>query len=166
MNRLIRISISTAVTVMLTAGLVTLDLGAQNDCSARQLHRELKRNTDMWGMTVPGFVLRMGSWFVDDAETRDLLRRVGRARILTREAASTRSIEQFIERTANRLDERYEPLMTVRDGSDRFNLFVRDDGETVRELVLIGHSDTDLVFISLDGKMQLDQLAKLAQQIN
>ncbi|HNL39964.1 MAG TPA: DUF4252 domain-containing protein, partial [Saprospiraceae bacterium] len=67
-------------------------------------------------VTVPGFVVHMGTWFIDDRDDRRMARKVGKVRVLFFEDGSPIT-ERDSRRFARKAKRRgLEELLTVRDG--------------------------------------------------
>ena len=57
----------------------------------------------------------------------------------------------------------YEELMSVEDKDGSFTLFINESNGIVKELVLIGTQENNLLIFSLEGNMELKKLSQLAQ---
>ena len=103
-------------------------------------------------------LLTVGSWFIEEPAARALVRKSKRARILVSEED-----EQVSRREINRLirDIRYdgyESLALVRDGMDKVEVYVREDGRFIRNLLLIVSAEDNFVMASLDCRLTYEDI--------
>ncbi len=68
-------------------------------------------------------------------------------------------------RTADHMTQRYEELITVRDKENNLTIYIDEDGGIVDEIVGIVQAPENFVVFSLNGKIELSQVGKIAQYI-
>ncbi len=145
----------------------SVSLAAQGDLSANSLFRKYKRNTDMRGATIPGFLIKMGSWFVDadeDPELKQMLSKVGGIRFLVSEGSDQKQNE-FLNEMSHTLSPEYEELMTIKDGEDNFIIRIKENKGNVQELVMLGQSDEDAMYIVVHGNFPIEEIGTLVHGI-
>jgi|GEM_PF-2725336 len=155
--------------ILITAlSLFTFSLAAQN---ANQVFKELKRSDAFYGFTVPGFLIHMGSWFVDndtDPELKALLKRINGVRVAFREDYNSCEVNDYtyLNEVGNRLNASvYEELMTVNDGEDNIEIRINEDDGRVKELVLFGHSDEDAFYLLVKGDFHMSEIGTLMSEL-
>ncbi len=112
---------------------------------------------------IGNFFLNAGSWFVEDPAAKRLIRRSKRARVLVTEDGnriSTREINRLIRDLE---DDDYEPLVYVRDDGDKVTLYLREDRNLVRNLLLMIKGDDEFVMVSLDCKLSRHDLDEVLE---
>jgi len=59
----------------------------------------------------------------------------------------------------------FEPLVLIEDNSERVAIFVREEQEQVRELVLAVVAKGEFILIGMEGSLRLDQVAALSSSV-
>ena len=98
-------------------------------------------------------LLRMGSWFIEEPAARALVRKSNRARILIAEDqghVSRSEINQLVK-SINR--DGYESLAILRDGMEKVEVYIREDRDYIRNLLVIVQADDNFIMASLDCRM-------------
>ena len=73
----------------------------------------------------------------------------------------------FYKEAMARIDlNRYEPLITVRNKDANTRFLIREEGGTIRELVMISVDNDQFNVISFVGDIDLDKLSKLTADLN
>lgn len=60
------------------------------------------------------------------------------------------------------LNENYDELMTVRDGSDRIYFLAQGDESEVRNMMVLIQEDREFTLLSVDGRLSMKDLSHLA----
>ena len=60
----------------------------------------------------------------------------------------------------------YEILLTVRDKGENVNFWIREDNNVIHELFLLVGSEDEFVMVSFTGKLDLNKIAQLADEID
>ncbi len=100
-----------------------------------------------------------------DSETLEMVKSLTGLKILTTEKTPRKFYTDFLAKVETTS---YEELMTIRDGDSDVKFLVKDSdgGNIVNELLLLVGGDEDFVLMSFAGKIHLDKLGKLAQNLN
>lgn len=61
---------------------------------------------------------------------------------------------------------KYEPLMMVRDKGQDINFLINEDGNSIKELLMLVGGKDEFVLLSFVGDIKLDKLSKLAKEIS
>ena len=64
-----------------------------------------------------------------------------------------------------RVNSDYEELMSIEDKEGTFNFLIDEKNGVVREFVMVGIADDDLIIFSLTGDMDLGQLSRVGSKI-
>ena len=59
----------------------------------------------------------------------------------------------------------YDELVNIKDGADRFSVYIDEEDGIVYELVGIGVDETDFIIFSLVGEIRLDQIGKFINKM-
>lgn len=99
-----------------------------------------------------------------DPEVKDVINNLKGLRILTTEHNSG----TFYKEAKSMINTKeYEILMTVRDEGQNVEFLVKDTGDVINELLLlVGGGDDEFVLMSFVGNIDLNKIAKLANNID
>ncbi len=84
-------------------------------------------------------------------------------RVLTTEENAEQRYKEAVN-TINTKD--YEILLTVRDDDENVQFLVKDQGNTIDELLLLVGGQDEFVMVSFVGKIDLNKISKLAQKLD
>ena len=60
----------------------------------------------------------------------------------------------------------FEELMTVKDGLDDVQFLIKEQADTIQQLLLLVGSEEEFVMVNIEGNLDLNQLSKLSESIN
>lgn len=102
----------------------------------------------------------------DERAIKDLISNINKVKVYINEDSGTYEEYKEIKGIANSAS--MENLISVKDGGERVDLFTNPTSEdgVVNGLLLIVREDTQNVFIHMDGKINLKDLAKLTEQLD
>ena len=99
----------------------------------------------------------------DYEEMKEVIKDLRGIRILVRENGGN----QFYEEAIKMINfKEYEELMTVRDEGTNVKFVIKDEGDIIEELLLVVGGDDEFVLMSLIGKIDLEKISKLANDID
>ena len=55
--------------------------------------------------------------------------------------------------------------MRIKDGKDKVTFYVQQENEHIREMLMFADSDDEFVIIRLKGKFTLEDIQKIAKQV-
>jgi len=87
-------------------------------------------------------------------ENEDSLNNDGFSRALYQEAMTELPINRF------------EELMTVKDGLDDVQFLIKEQADTIQELLLLVGSEEEFVMINIQGNLDLNKLSKLSEAMD
>jgi hypothetical protein len=75
--------------------------------------------------------------------------------------------QRYFDEAMRKIDTNlYEPLMTVRDGSDRMEFLIRESSEGfVEEFLLISGGGEEFTLMSFVGRIDLDKVMEFAKEV-
>ncbi len=60
----------------------------------------------------------------------------------------------------------FEELMTVKDGLDDVQFLIKEQADTIQQLLLLVGSEEEFVMVNIEGNLDLNQLSKLSESID
>ncbi|UYQ95141.1 DUF4252 domain-containing protein [Chitinophaga horti] len=117
-----------------------------------------------------GFVpLRLAGMFIgknsfegEGREVKRLLRKIKNIRIHTIENANIASADVADLKT-KLVNKRFEPLMEIRDDGSRVEIMSRGSENKLGRVVMLVQDDSEMVMVSLNTKISMNDLAKAAK---
>jgi hypothetical protein len=109
-------------------------------------------------ISIGGALIKLGSWFIEEPATRSLVRKARRARVLFSDDQASIPLDEIDRLVRGIRFDGYESLAMFRDHLDRIEVFVREDKDLIRNLLVIVRSDDEFVMASLDCRLTYDQL--------
>ncbi len=98
-----------------------------------------------------------------EPQLRDILLHLTNLHVL-RSSSSTsfyfRSVVQKLQQQKG-----FEPLVLIDDDSERVAIFIREEQDLVRELVLAVFGKNEFILIGMEGSLRLDQVAALSSSV-
>ena len=103
----------------------------------------------------------------DDKDLKDITGKLDKIRILSCDCKSgtKATIDFYNEIIENLPKQDYEDLMVINDGHERVKFAIRKHGDKITELVMVV-GGSDACVISLQGDIDLKQVAKLSKTMN
>jgi predicted transcriptional regulator len=84
-------------------------------------------------------------------------------RVLTTEE----NAEQYYNEAIKTINTKnYETLLTVRDDGENVQFLIKDEGNTINELLLLVGGADEFVMVSFVGKIDLDKISQLAKKLD
>lgn len=146
---------------------ISIEVQAQASFSSlvRQLKRESKERVDIRLSKLP--LIIAAPFF--DKKMRKWLYKTNYVQLVACGGARQESrIEQIQNQLVNSMRERnFDPLLSVRDGEDKINVFVRmKNDESIREfLLMINEDNRDFVLIRLKGHFRLGDMEAIQKSL-
>ncbi len=84
-------------------------------------------------------------------------------RVLTTDENALQYYNEAVK-TINTKD--YEILLTVRDEGENVQFLIKDDGNTINELLLLVGGEDEFVMVSFVGNIDLDKISHLAKKLD
>jgi hypothetical protein len=98
-----------------------------------------------------------------DKEVKDVIKDLKGLRILVREQEGMK----YYNEAAKKINfDEYEELMTVRDEGTNVKFIVKEEGELIKELLLIVGGPDEFVLMSFIGKIDLAKISKLSKSMD
>ncbi|MGK0387282.1 MAG: hypothetical protein ACI94Y_000006 [Maribacter sp.] len=100
----------------------------------------------------------------DDDEAKEAMKGIKGLRILSTEKKGNALYNEAIKKF--NVSE-YEELMKIRDGKENVNFYIKEEGDVVKELLLIvGGEAADFVMLSFVGEINLKQISELSDSMD
>ena len=112
-------------------------------------------------ISVGSFLINIGSWFVEDYQTRELVRKAQRVKLIVFEDENMIRAKDLDELLRGVKKESFEELMTVREDGSEVKIYAREERDFVRNLLILIDESDQFVLVSLKCRMTYDDLNEL-----
>lgn len=120
------------------------------------------KDYDGMALTVPGWVVDAGSWFLPEKAERKLMRRVDKVRFMMFENDHNPVTERDMKRFNRKADRKnLEDLVLVRDGKTRVQVMGKERRKGLRKVVVLVHTPEEFVFVSVKGRLRWDDINRI-----
>jgi hypothetical protein len=126
-----------------------------------QFYNQYKSYEEVTNINLQGFVLRLAGNFVDDDDARKIIRKVSHLRLLVVEDTKLVTAEDYTALVKGLKSDRFEELMQFRDGGDRVDFYLREDGDRITDVIMLLRGDDEFLMLSLEGAFRFSDLNDL-----
>ncbi len=149
----------------------TLNMTAQSDVSGNPLMSKYGGSDDFTTINISPkmFQLIAKSGIADeDPEVGEVINNISSLSILVydNEDKAPRSRALYDEAFSSLVNNSFEELMTVKDGSDNVRFMIRENGNLIEQLLLLVGSEDEFVMIDISGNIDLEQISKLSKSMD
>ena len=154
---------------ILSTVVIFLLITSLNAQSISSFFERLEDGDDYSVITINKEMFRMIASFdaeFDDEGVKDLIKNIKRVRVFVNDETATS--EDFKELKSLASSTSMTNLISVKDAGERVELFTipTNNDKYVDGLILLVHEEDQNVFIEIDGKINLDDLAKLTEKMD
>jgi hypothetical protein len=96
---------------------------------------------------------------------RDVIGDLGGLRVLTADSVSE-GISMYKDALSRVPQKEYEELLTVRDGDEHVRFWIKENNNTINELLLLVGAPTEFTMLSFTGKIDLNKISSLAKSVD
>ena len=153
--------------------LVVVSICGAQSLDFHQFVKKYKHKKDVVHLNLPGFIVQFGANFInekdlDGVNIKPFLRGLHHLNLLVFDddavSPSSEDVKALIEGAHQ---DKFEDLITVKDGNDRVNILIRESDNIIRNILLIvtekGKSNASNVFISMRGHFAMSDINKLVE---
>lgn len=131
-----------------------------------QFYNHYKAQEEVTNLNLRGFVLSLASTFTDDKDAKKILRKVSHLRLLMMEDENLVSPQQYTSLIRGIKSDHFEELMMLREENQRIEFFLREEGETITDVLMLLHGDGEFLMLSLEGALKFSDLNNLKLDID
>lgn len=145
--------------------LLTLAAGQAKDLS--DLFDEFKNEQRADYVSVSPIMMKVARMFTPAGEGGEIMERIHSVRVLDLEECAS-EVKQRFNREINGIStDDYEEMMRVKDEGETVRIFVKQDKDVIREMVILCAGGDDCTLVALTGKIRQKDIDKIIdQQIN
>ncbi len=153
------------ITLFAAAFLISVQAFSQSDAIGK-FFSQYENDDNFTVVSISPKMFKMLSkinWDDVSADVKQTVSQITSLRLLETE----KNAQQIYKDAARKLNlASYEELMTVRDEGDNVKFLVKENNNTISELLMLVGSGDDFVLMSITGNIDLDKIAKLGETLN
>lgn len=130
--------------------------------SASSVFNDFRDKNDANYYSIPKLMLTVAASKLADGSSKDLLQQVKSVKILNLGECSKSVRNKFAKKIAKLSDNGYESFTGIKGGKDKdVSMLVKQDDESITELVALIHDDDTCLGILISGHIQPESIAAL-----
>ncbi|KFF09923.1 hypothetical protein IW15_21985 [Chryseobacterium soli] len=94
----------------------------------------------------------------DSEEILNLVKKVSKIKVLTVENGDRSMLQEYAQYLNN---DKFEEWATIKHDGDNVNIRVKQDGETIKNMLITVNSDKELVFVDVKGSFTADDISRM-----
>ena len=126
-----------------------------------------KFNVNSWMMGLGKLVLKMADDGTDEMKLAIKLSgdvKKGKFMVIEKKKASLKKDIKHLIRSLQH--DSYEDLISIRDKGSKINIMIQEDGNSVKNIILLVHEPDNFVMMSLEVDIDMDTLNQLIKESN
>lgn len=132
---------------------------SQNEC-IEKFYDKYVGNEKITDISLNGWILSLASEMSDD-EGDKILEKITKLRIMIAEENNTISKTEIKQLMKDVRKNKFEDLMTIRDDGNQINFMIRENNNTITNVLVVIRGDDDFILLSLEGNLNFDDLKEL-----
>ncbi len=129
--------------------------------SVKKFYNKYANYENVSDVTLQGWVLKMASNFADDKTAERMLEKITKLRVLTMENGNLVNPADYSKLMREVRSDNFEDLIQIRNGTEHINLLIREDGETITDVVLFVNDADNFLLLSLEGALKFSDLQNI-----
>ena len=122
------------------------------------------KDYDGIALTVPSVAIDIGSWFLDEKDDRELLRKINKVRLLVFEDFSPvtqKDLKRFDKKAKRK---HLDDLVYVRQGKMHVRIMAKERKNAIRKVVVLVQSPEEFVLVSVKGRLRWDDINRVIEK--
>ncbi len=134
--------------------------------SIQRFYDKYKALENVSEVKLQGWLLEVAASFTDEATAESLLRKISQLRILVMEDGNLITEKEHRRLLRDVKKERFEAIMEIREGGEHIEFLLREDKNTITDVLILVSGDDEFVLLSLEGALRFEDLNDLQIDIN
>lgn len=121
-------------------------------------YKDLENVTDI---KLQGWVLKLASTFTDEEDAERILKKITHLRVLIMEDGNLVGAAEYQKLIKSVKKDRFEELMKIKEDGSNIDFLIREEGETITDVLILVSGEDGFVLLSLEGALQFKDLHNL-----
>ena len=124
-------------------------------------YNKYKKMGQVQDIKIQGWLLKMAATFAGEEPTHQLLKKISYLRVLIVEDGNLVDKKDHDQLMKEVRQSTFEPLIQIKDGKEKVDIMIREQGDTITDALIVVYGDDDFVLLSLEGKLKFSDLNDL-----
>lgn len=133
---------------------------AQNP-NVKAFYDKYMGHENVTNVSLQGWVLQMAANFTDDEDGEQLLQKITKLRVMVMEEKNLVSKSDYQSLVKSIKKDRFEKLMQIRDGAEKIDFFIQEDGDEISNLLMLINGEEEFILVSVEGNLKFSDLKDL-----
>ena len=142
----------------LILAIIALSMPSFAQQGIQNFYKKYMTNEKMTNINLSGWVLEMAAKYADEGEEKEMLEKITKLRVMIMEDANLVTKTDYSDLIRDIKKDDFESLMNIKEGGDKIDLYIRDDGETITNVLVLVNGDEEFVLLSLEGNLKFSDL--------
>lgn len=135
--------------------------------SVRKVFRKYGLKEGVVKISIPGIVMDFAAMFVDDAETKKMLKGINKIKVLATDDDFSNANYNFASEALEHFKaQSFEKLLTVRSDDDNVAIYMKEGKRNRKELLIIAGGKDGSVIVYIKGKVTIEMLSSIGKEMN
>lgn len=153
------------IIVFIVLCLSPLFLKAQNG-NVKAFYDKYMGYENVTNVSLQGWVLKMAADFADEETGEQLLKKITKLRVMVMDDQNLVSKNDYQNLVKGIKKDRFEKLMEIKDGGERIDFFIQEDGDEISNLLMLINGADEFILVSLEGNLKFSDLKELNFEID
>jgi hypothetical protein len=150
---------------VIAIGLMPVFSMAQNP-NVKAFYDKYMDYENVTNVSLQGWVLKMAANFSDDENGEKILQKITKLRVMVMEEQNLVSKNDYQSLVKSIEKDRFEKLMQIREGGEKIDFFIQEDGDQISNLLMLINGDDEFILVSLEGNLKFSDLKELNFEID
>ncbi|MCR9290171.1 MAG: DUF4252 domain-containing protein [Bacteroidetes bacterium] len=144
---------------ILSAALILfLSFSAFSQEGIQNFYKKYMTNEKMTNVNLSGWVLNMAAQYADEGKEKEMLQKITKLRVMIMEDGNLVTKSDYSSLIKDIKKDDFEPFMNIKEGKEKIDLYLRDDGETITNVLVMVNGEDEFVLLSLEGNLKFSDL--------
>jgi len=148
------------IIILAAACLMAVNTFAQNS-TLEGFYQKYTQFENVTDVKLQGWLLKLASEYSDEEQANKLLEKITHLRVLVMEEGNLVSPQDYKRLLKNIRSESFETLFEVKEQQQDIALYLREDGDTITDVLVLVNSPDNFVLLSLEGLLKFSDLNDL-----
>mgnify|MGYP005666289641 CR=1 FL=1 len=144
--------------VITTLLLVLPCLIYSQDPSIANFYKKYEGLEEVTNITLQGWILKMATQYTDEEEVDKILNKITKLRVLVMENGNLVSKQEKRDLVRNVKQNHFEDLIQFRDKDSLVEFLIREDHDTITDVLVLISGEEEFVLLSLEGALKFSDL--------
>lgn len=144
--------------ILLAALIISFSYPVFSQQSVQNFYKKYMTSEKMTNINLSGWVLQMAGEYADEGKEKEMLQKITKLRVMVMEDGNLVKKSDYSELIKDVKKDDYEPFMNIKEGNEKIDLYLKDDGETITNVLVLVNGDDEFVLLSLEGNLKFSDL--------